>query len=219
MCNARERQELVVISSSETDAARAALQQSGYTVAAASGAGYKLLCVALGVVKCYALTKDSTYAWDTCAAHAMLASLGGSVCRRGVRAEPLTYRPKDAAGQGQSHHCNAGGIIASRDPRIVDRVHEVLLDCNRWRWLRTQQQSGAIAACVCTGTPKQAIQQHNFTIVTSRKIAVKRFLEISENICYFFFFCYRPLFLSQRRVNIIIITYLLCVLIRKRKKN
>lgn len=122
----------MVISNSETDAARAALQRSGYTVATASGAGYKLLCVALGVVKCYALTKGSTYAWDTCAAHAMLASLGGTVCRRGVPAEPLTYRPKGAAGQGQAaRHRNAGGIIASRDPRTVDRVHALLLDCNR----------------------------------------------------------------------------------------
>lgn len=115
-------------SASETDAAVAALRRSGYTVATASGAGYKLLCVALGVVKCYALTKSSTYAWDTCAAHAMLASLGGTVRRcRTTAASPLTYRPKSAS-DGRSH-CHADGIIASRDPTTVDRVHALLSEC------------------------------------------------------------------------------------------
>lgn len=117
-------------SSNETDAAKTALRQSGYTVVTASGAGYKLLCAALGVVKCYALTKDSTYAWDTCAAHAMLASLGGTVCRcRGASFEPLTYRPKTVDGrcsQNNRAHCNADGIIAARDPQTVRRVHALL---------------------------------------------------------------------------------------------
>lgn len=116
-------------SNNETDAAKTALQRSGYTVTTASGAGYKLLCVVLGVVKCYALTKDSTYSWDTCAAHAMLASLGGTVCRcRGSAtpdAEPLTYWPKTAGGRA---HCNVDGIIASRDPQTVNRVHALLMD-------------------------------------------------------------------------------------------
>lgn len=112
-------------SSSETDEARAALRRAGYAVATASGAGYKMLCVALGVVKCYALTKDSTFEWDTCAAHAMLASQGGAACHcRRTSAEPLTYRPKTAGG-GRAH-CNADGVIASRDLRTVDRVHAVL---------------------------------------------------------------------------------------------
>lgn len=117
-------------SNSETDMAKTALQRSGYIVTTASGAGYKLLCVALGVVKCYALTKDSTYAWDTCAAHAMLVSLGGTVCRcRGstgrAATEPLTYRPKTDGGRA---HCNVDGIIASRDQQTVDRVHALLMD-------------------------------------------------------------------------------------------
>lgn len=115
-------------SSSETDAAKTALQRSGYVVATAAGAGYKLLCVALGVVKCYALTKDSTYAWDTCAAHAMLASLGGTVCRcRSPIVEPLTYGPKTGGGRA---HCNVDGIIASRDPKTVDSVHALLFRCS-----------------------------------------------------------------------------------------
>lgn len=113
-------------SGNETDAAKTALRSSGYVVTTASGAGYKLLCVASGLVKCYALTTDSTYAWDTCAAHAMLASLGGAVCHcRRPAAEPLTYRPKTAAGTVRAH-CNADGIIASRDPRTVARVHALL---------------------------------------------------------------------------------------------
>ncbi|CAI6348780.1 unnamed protein product [Macrosiphum euphorbiae] len=117
-------QELVVTSNSETDAAKEVLRRSGYTVATASGAGYKMLCVALGVVKCYALTKDSTYAWDTCAAHAMLASQGGTACHCHTADGPLTYRPKTAGG-GRAH-CNAAGVIASRDPQTVDRVHALL---------------------------------------------------------------------------------------------
>jgi len=125
-------QELVVTSNSETDAAKEVLRRSGYTVATASGAGYKMLCVALGVVKCYALTKDSTYAWDTCAAHAMLASQGGTACHCHTADGPLTYRPKTAGG-GRAH-CNAAGVIASRDPQTVDRVYALLsplhLDCS-----------------------------------------------------------------------------------------
>lgn len=116
-------------SSNETDAAKTALRRSGYTALTASGAGYKLLCVALGVVKCYALTKDSTYAWDTCAAHAMLASLGGTVCHcRGTSVEPITYQPKTVEGDCPNNrvHCNANGIIASRDTQIVRRVHALL---------------------------------------------------------------------------------------------
>lgn len=121
----------MVTSSNETEAAKKALQQSGYIVATASGAGYKLLCVALGVVKCYALTKDSTYAWDTCAAHAMLASLGGTVCHCRAAAEALTYRPKNVRKVGEytnsnQVYCNTDGIIASRDPQIVRRVHALL---------------------------------------------------------------------------------------------
>lgn len=129
-------QEVVVTSSNETDEAKTLLQQSGYIVTTACGAGYKLLCVALGVVKCYALTKDTTYAWDTCAAHAMLVSLGGTMCHcsSASAADPLTYRPKCSG--GIRAHCNVNGIIASRDPQTVDRVHSLLrrLDhCSWWR--------------------------------------------------------------------------------------
>ena len=42
-----------------------------------SGAGYKLLCVARGWSTLYVTAKGSTYKWDTCAAHALLRSLGG----------------------------------------------------------------------------------------------------------------------------------------------
>lgn len=117
-------QKLVVTSNSETDAAKMALRRSGYTVTTASGAGYKMLCVALGVVKCYALTKDSTFAWDTCAAHAMLASQGGTAWHCHTVSGPLTYWPKITGG-GRTH-CNAFGVIASRDQKTVDRVHVLL---------------------------------------------------------------------------------------------
>lgn len=127
------QQDLVVISSNETDAARTALQRDGYRVIAAAGAGYKLLCAALGLVKCYALTKDSTYAWDTCAAHAMLVSLGGTACHCHLAGpEPLTYRSKGAdAATGNRPHCNADGVIASRDLPTVDRVHALLRSPDR----------------------------------------------------------------------------------------
>lgn len=120
---------MVVTSSSETDAAVAALRRSGYVVVTASGAGYKMLCAALGVVQCYALTRASTYAWDTCAAHAMLAALGGTACHcRAAAVEPLVYRAKsDAATPDDIRaHCNAAGVIASRDPDAVRRVHVLL---------------------------------------------------------------------------------------------
>ncbi|KAK6165690.1 hypothetical protein SNE40_022571 [Patella caerulea] len=45
----------------------------------ASGAGYKLICSALGCVSAYVLSKSSIYKWDCCGPHAILLSLGGGI--------------------------------------------------------------------------------------------------------------------------------------------
>ncbi len=45
----------------------------------ASGAGYKMLCVARGLAGVYASSSASTYRWDSCAGHALLLALGGDV--------------------------------------------------------------------------------------------------------------------------------------------
>eukprot|EP00937_MAST-01D_sp_MAST-1D-sp2_P003704 g3704.t1 len=94
------------------------------------GAGFKLLCVVLGCADVYVLSKPSTYKWDTCAPHAILLALGGTVRCFGNR------RSADGAGVAQAadggraalrYHTpdgggadwrNSAGLVA-RGPRLV----------------------------------------------------------------------------------------------------
>ncbi|XP_050541797.1 inositol polyphosphate 1-phosphatase [Daktulosphaira vitifoliae] len=117
---------VVLTSSNEEEAVTKILQQSGYTVVTASGAGYKLLCTALGLVSGYVLTKNTTFLWDTCAAHAMLLSLGGDVCHCVCPAslKSLSYGPKIQS--SNQTYCNSRGIIASHEIEIIQRIHTLL---------------------------------------------------------------------------------------------
>lgn len=69
--------------------------------------------------------RPTTYAWDTCAPHALLASVGGRV---------LAYRPLALDGELQElayerqglPTCNPYGLVAVRDTSILGDLAEVL---------------------------------------------------------------------------------------------
>jgi inositol polyphosphate 1-phosphatase len=58
----------------EVDEVHTQLSSLGYDVINAGGAGYKILCVILGLADLYVTPKPSTYKWDSCAGHAILVS-------------------------------------------------------------------------------------------------------------------------------------------------
>nr|XP_015199563.1 PREDICTED: inositol polyphosphate 1-phosphatase-like [Lepisosteus oculatus] len=127
----------VVLSSSEKEPVKQALApQCGGRLHYASGAGYKILCVALGLVDAYVVSEGSTYKWDSCAPHAILRALGGGavdlgqclsgLAEHGGRPE-LKYHLPRAGCQGAERWANEGGIVAFLDPTRLKRVISALL--------------------------------------------------------------------------------------------
>lgn len=124
----------VVLSRAEGGAVRGALQPlCGDRLRFAAGAGYKMLCVLLGLADAYVVSEGSTFAWDACAPHAILRALGGGVValegalrarRRGDPGPPpeLVYnRPLEGAA-GAQRWANRGGLVAYAHPRHLEAV-------------------------------------------------------------------------------------------------
>ncbi|NWR63079.1 INPP phosphatase, partial [Bucorvus abyssinicus] len=124
----------VVLSRAEGAAVRGALQPlCGDRLRFAAGAGYKMLCVILGLADAYVLSEGSTFAWDACAPHAILRALGGGVValegalrarRRGDAGPPpeLVYnRPLEGAA-GTQRWANRGGLVAYVHPQHLEAV-------------------------------------------------------------------------------------------------
>uniref|UniRef100_A0A3B1IPP7 Inositol polyphosphate 1-phosphatase n=1 Tax=Astyanax mexicanus TaxID=7994 RepID=A0A3B1IPP7_ASTMX len=124
----------VVLSSSERQVVKDALAPlCNCHLTYASGAGYKILCVILGLVDVYVLSEASTYKWDSCAPHAVLRALGGGVSDMGAclsatsngnksfKSE-LTYHTPQAGCQGVDKWANQGGLVAYLDSAVLDRV-------------------------------------------------------------------------------------------------
>ncbi|NWS65091.1 INPP phosphatase, partial [Chunga burmeisteri] len=124
----------VVLSQAEGGAVRAALGPLCHgRLRFAAGAGYKMLCVVLGLVDAYVLSEGSTFAWDTCAPHAILRALGGGVValagalrarREGDTRDPpeLVYnRPVEGA-VGAERWANQGGLVAYVHPQRREAV-------------------------------------------------------------------------------------------------
>ncbi|KAF4533199.1 hypothetical protein B566_EDAN001741 [Ephemera danica] len=112
-----EKKGVVLLSSSESQQLKKHLAHR-YTVVEAAGAGYKQLCVALGLADVYILSRGSTFRWDCCAPHAVLNSLGGGI----VSYKQFTSLPSELHTstdmqikynkEGGSGWCNEEGIIA-----------------------------------------------------------------------------------------------------------
>uniref|UniRef100_A0A8B9RVQ7 INPP phosphatase n=1 Tax=Accipiter nisus TaxID=211598 RepID=A0A8B9RVQ7_9AVES len=124
----------VVLSRAEGGAVRAALGPlCGDRLRFAAGAGYKMLCVILGLADSYVLSEGSTFAWDACAPHAILRALGGGVValagalrerRAGDTGSPpeLVYnRPVEGA-VGAKRWANRGGLVAYAHPQHLEAV-------------------------------------------------------------------------------------------------
>lgn len=69
----------VTISGSESENVKETLTSSGIRLFPSSGAGNKLLHVIDDNVDFYVLSGAFSFKWDTCAAHAILCSMGGGV--------------------------------------------------------------------------------------------------------------------------------------------
>ncbi|KAM6233509.1 inositol polyphosphate 1-phosphatase isoform 1-T2 [Porphyrio hochstetteri] len=99
----------------------------------AAGAGYKMLCVILGLADAYVLSEGSTFAWDACAPHAILRALGGGTvalaaalrARRvgdtGPPPELVYNRPAEEA-TGVERWANRGGLVAYVHPQHLESV-------------------------------------------------------------------------------------------------
>ncbi|XP_049820304.1 inositol polyphosphate 1-phosphatase [Aethina tumida] len=121
------RHHILCLSSTESIEVKIKLQENGFKLAEASGAGYKILSVILGLADAYILSRSSTYKWDTCAPHAILKSLGGDIFiyeeALQNKMTPIKY-PPEAEG---SKYSNCGGLIAYKDPEVLSEVLSCLI--------------------------------------------------------------------------------------------
>lgn len=120
-----------VISTSEKDTIKAALSHvCGGSVFPAAGAGYKSLCVVQGLADIYIFSEDTTYKWDSCAAHAILRAMGGGIvdmkeCLErspdtGLDLPQLLYHVENKGASGVDLWANKGGLIAYRSRNRLD---------------------------------------------------------------------------------------------------
>ncbi|XP_030822847.1 inositol polyphosphate 1-phosphatase [Camarhynchus parvulus] len=122
----------VVLSRAESAAVRGALASlGGGPPLFAAGAGYKLLCVALGLADAFVLSQATTFAWDSCAPHAVLRALGGGVVALagalragGGTGDPpeLRYHRPGAGGSGPERWANREGLVAFVHPPVLRAV-------------------------------------------------------------------------------------------------
>ncbi|CAG5130796.1 unnamed protein product [Candidula unifasciata] len=111
----------VLLSSSESEHVKTALATK-FDLVFASGAGYKMLATALGLVNAYVLSHRTVYRWDCCAVHAILLALGGGIVsyKHALEAlsqseDPLT---EDHLTKLQVQYTRAGGTISNRRASI-----------------------------------------------------------------------------------------------------
>uniref|UniRef100_A0A1A8KJU4 Inositol polyphosphate-1-phosphatase n=1 Tax=Nothobranchius kuhntae TaxID=321403 RepID=A0A1A8KJU4_NOTKU len=117
----------VVLSSSEKKEVKKALCSlcGSEKLMYASGAGYKMLCVILGLADAYVLSEGSTFKWDSCAPHVLLRTFGGGVvnlnkclqadCGAESKNTELTYHQPSDEHIGAERWANHGGLVAYRD--------------------------------------------------------------------------------------------------------
>ncbi|XP_071072317.1 inositol polyphosphate 1-phosphatase isoform X2 [Dasypus novemcinctus] len=128
-----------VISTSEKENIKAALScVCGDRVFRAAGAGYKSLCVVQGLVDIYIFSEDTTFKWDTCAAHAILRSMGGGMVdlkeclgrnpEMGLDLPQLVYHVENRDATGVDRWCNKGGLIAYRSRKQLETFLSLLIE-------------------------------------------------------------------------------------------
>jgi len=108
---------MLLLSESE-DPNKRTLLEASFGIKNISGAGNKLLTVALDHAQCYYLSFPSIFRWDTCGPHAILKALGGNIL------DPITLRPVDY--DSSPPHAHPNGIIAYRHEKYLKRISGIL---------------------------------------------------------------------------------------------
>ncbi|XP_008833841.1 inositol polyphosphate 1-phosphatase [Nannospalax galili] len=127
-----------VISTSEKETIKDALSRiCGGSIFPAAGAGYKSLCVVQGLVDIYIFSEDTTYKWDSCAAHAILRAMGGGIVdmkeclernpETGVDVPQLLYHVENEGASGVDLWANKGGLIAYRSRKQLETFLSLLI--------------------------------------------------------------------------------------------
>ncbi|XP_005366431.1 inositol polyphosphate 1-phosphatase [Microtus ochrogaster] len=127
-----------VISTSENETIKAALSRvCRGGVFPAAGAGYKSLCVVQGLVDIYIFSEDTTFKWDSCAAHAILRAMGGGIVdmkeclarnpEPGLDLPQLLYHMENKGASGVDLWANKGGLIAYRSRHRLDTFLSCLI--------------------------------------------------------------------------------------------
>ncbi|XP_006210042.1 inositol polyphosphate 1-phosphatase [Vicugna pacos] len=127
-----------VISTSEKEPIKAALARvCGERIFRAAGAGYKSLCVVLGLVDIYIFSEDTTFKWDSCAAHAILRAMGGGMVdlkeclerhpQAGLDLPQLVYHVGNEGAAGVDQWANKGGLIAYRSRKQLEAFLSLLI--------------------------------------------------------------------------------------------
>ncbi|KAM9305582.1 major facilitator superfamily domain-containing protein 6 [Gastrophryne carolinensis] len=130
----------VVTSSSEAKNVLTSLEAvCGKNIYFAAGAGYKSLCVILGLVDFYVFSEDTTFKWDSCAPHAILRSLGGgmldlSKCLKDAKKKTklldrphLLYNVEVEGAAGADRWANDGGLVAYRSEQHLERFMDLFV--------------------------------------------------------------------------------------------
>ena len=81
-----------------------------------------LVILPAGLCEAYINTAGSTYKWDTCSPHAILAARGGGLLDLKLHTDIL-YNVKDS---GET--ANAGGIIAFNDKKYCDLLRNIIMN-------------------------------------------------------------------------------------------
>ncbi|XP_060033574.1 inositol polyphosphate 1-phosphatase isoform X2 [Erinaceus europaeus] len=127
-----------VISTSEKETIKAALSQvCGDRIFRAAGAGYKSLCVIQGLVDVYIFSEDTTFKWDSCAAHAILRAMGGGMvdlseclsrpAEAGRGLPQLAYHVENEGAAGVDKWANKGGLVAYRSGKQLETFLSLLI--------------------------------------------------------------------------------------------
>ncbi|XP_066581792.1 inositol polyphosphate 1-phosphatase isoform X1 [Prorops nasuta] len=127
IANGGDSNKVAVLSRCEDDYLKNKLLANNFTMVEASGAGYKILSVALGQADVYILSKGSTYRWDTCAPQSLLLSLGGGILDY---QKFITNPDSDDLNvkylTSSTNFSNSGGLIAYRNKEILEILKFIL---------------------------------------------------------------------------------------------
>jgi len=91
-----------------------------FEVVKVGGAGHKLMMVALGSADIYINTGASTFKWDSCGPHTILAGLGGGV----VDCKDFQDIRYDVTEGGSK--ANVDGIVAFKEEKYLDIVKKII---------------------------------------------------------------------------------------------